>query len=151
MKSLNACPVPYWSGLRRWGIREILWSQEEYHRRVDELYRSRTEINGYLVPQPHVELGAKPGYSISLKTRRFVEHWIALIRQSSATLLTSREACALIRAREMPLKGPRSRFKNKSALEQWSGYAGTLRLVYRWHNVQIVLKDLAHGLRREEC
>ncbi|MDE9553850.1 hypothetical protein KKI94_22410, partial [Xenorhabdus bovienii] len=44
------------------------------------------------------ELTTKPGYSISLKTRRFVEQWIALIRQSPATLLTSREACALIRA-----------------------------------------------------
>lgn len=97
------------------------------------------------------ELTAGPGYSISLKTRRFVEQWIALIRQSSGTLLTSKEACALIRAREIALKGPRSRFKNRRALEQWSGYAGTLRLVYRWHNVQIILNDLAHGLRREEC
>lgn len=31
----------YWSGLRRWGICEMSWSQEEYHRRVDELYRAR--------------------------------------------------------------------------------------------------------------
>lgn len=97
------------------------------------------------------ELTARPAYSISLKTRRFVEQWIALIRQSSGTLLTSKEACALIRAREIALKGPRSRFKNRRALEQWSGYAGTLRLVYRWNNVQIVLNDLAQGLRREEC
>ena len=96
-------------------------------------------------------LTAGPDYSISLKTRRFVEQWIALIRQSSGTLLTSKEACALIRAREIALKGPRSRFKNRRALEQWSGYAGTLRLVYRWHNVQIILNDLAQGLRREEC
>ena len=96
-------------------------------------------------------LTARPDYSISLKTRRFVEQWIALIRQSSGTLLTSKEACTLIRAREIALKGPRSRFKNRRALEQWSGYAGTLRLVYRWHNVQIILNDLAQGLRREEC
>ncbi|KDA93003.1 MULTISPECIES: DUF6361 family protein [Enterobacterales] len=96
-------------------------------------------------------LTAGPDYSISLKTRRFVEQWIALIRQSSGTLLTSKEACTLIRAREIALKGPRSRFKNRRALEQWSGYAGTLRLVYRWHNVQIILNDLAQGLRREEC
>ncbi|EBS5027045.1 TPA: DUF6361 family protein [Salmonella enterica] len=287
----------YWSGLQRWGIREILWSQEEYHRRVDELYRARTEISereyyeknrcdmgdtsaykpaqswhsslpappsnfpdeatfaltrqeasflrdriqssckgsllawltlhsepadvsapwehpdyakfpdalqelltharffsytmhgaallyNYLLAKERAdndllsqhrdnfvawfaepvrekiatwpldrmwELTAGPGYSISLKTRRFVEQWIALIRQSSGTLLTSKEACALIRAREIALKGPRSRFKNRRALEQWSGYAGTLRLVYRWHNVQIILNDLAHGLRREEC
>ncbi len=33
----------YWSGLRRWGIRETSCSQEEYHRRVDELYCARTE------------------------------------------------------------------------------------------------------------
>lgn len=287
----------YWSGLRRWGIRETPWSQEEYHRRVDELYRARAEINereyqeknrgemgetstykpaqswhsslptpppnfpdeatfaltrqeasflrdriqssckgsllawltlhsepadvnspwehpdvekfpddlkellkhaelfsytmhgaallyNYLLarersdndllsqhndnfvawlsklPREKIatwsldrmwELTAGPGYSISLKTRRFVEQWIALIRQSSATLLTSKEASALIRTREIALKGPRSRFKNRRALEQWRGYAGTLQLVYRWHNVQIVLKDLANGLRREEC
>ena len=97
------------------------------------------------------ELTAGPGYSISPKTRRFVEQWIALIRQSPATFHTSKEASSLICAREMALKGPRSRFKNRRALEQWSGHAGTLRLVYRWHNVQIFLNDLAHGLRREEC
>ncbi|WP_370556174.1 DUF6361 family protein [Edwardsiella tarda] len=97
------------------------------------------------------ELAAGPDYSISLKTRRFVEQWIYLIRQSTRTLLTSKEACALIRTREIALKGPRSRFKNRRALEQWSGYAGTLRLLYRWHNVQIILNDLAQGLRREEC
>ncbi|MBN3231241.1 DUF6361 family protein [Pectobacterium brasiliense] len=287
----------YWSGLRRWGIHETPWSQEEYHRRVDELYRSRAEISqlehqeknqgnigdtstyksvqswhsslpaplpsfpneatfaltrqeasflrdriqssckgsllawltlhsepadvsspwehpdyarfpenlrelliharlfsytmhgaallyNYLLakeradndllsqhrdnfvtwltalPREEIatwsldrmwELTAGPGYSISLKTRSFVEQWIALIRQSPGTLLTNKEACALIRTREMALKGPRSRFKNRRALEQWSGYAGTLRLVYRWNNVQIVLNDLAQGLRREEC
>lgn len=287
----------YWSGLRRWGIRETSCSQEEYHRRVDELYRARTEISereyqeknqgdmgdtsvnkssqswhsslpapppnfpdeatfaltrqeasflrdriqcsckgsllawltlhsepasvsapwehpdyakfpddlkellthaqlfsytmhgaallyNYLLAKERAdnglqsqhhdsfvawftalprqdletwslvrmwELTAGPDYSISLKTRRFVEQWITLIRQSSGTLLTSKEACALIRAREIALKGPRSRFKNKRALEQWSGYAGTLRLFYRWHNVQIILNDLAQGLRREEC
>ncbi|AIU88965.1 DUF6361 family protein [Pectobacterium odoriferum] len=287
----------YWSGLRRWGIRKTPWSQEEYHRRVDELYRSRAEISereyqeknqgdmgdtsankraqswhsslpapppnfpdeatfaltrqeasflrdriqcsckgsllalltlhrepanvsapwehpdyakfpddlkelltharlfsytmhgaallyNYLLAKERAdndllsqhhdsffawftalprediatwsldrmwELTAGPDYSISLKTRRFVEQWIAFIRQSSETLLTSKEACALIRAREIALKGPRSRFKNRRALEQWSGYAGTQRLVYRWHNVQIVLNDLAQGLRREEC
>lgn len=287
----------YWSGLHRWGIRETLWSQEEYHRRVDELYRLRREINereyqeknrgdlgdtnsykpsqswhsslpapppnfpngatfaltrqeasflrdriqlsckgsllawlalhskpadvnspwehpdyakfpdelkelltharlfsyvmhgaallyNYLLAKERADndllsrhhdsfvawftalprediatwsidlmwvLAAGPGYSISLKTRRFVEQWIALIRQSSGTLLTSKEACALIRAREISLKGPRSRFKNRRALEQWSGSAGTLRLVYRWNNVQIFLNDLAQGLRGEEC
>ncbi|MBQ4788997.1 hypothetical protein F9U39_06140 [Pectobacterium versatile] len=287
----------YWSGLRRWGIRKTPWSQEEYHRRVDELYRSRAEISereyqeknqgdmgntsankraqswhsslpapppnfpdeatfaltrqeasflrdriqcsckgsllawltlhrepanvsapwehpdyakfpddlkelltharlfsytmhgaallyNYLLAKERAdndllsqhhdsfvawftalprkdiatwsldrmwELTAGPDYSISLKTRRFVEQWIALIRQSSETLLTSKEACALIRAREIALKGPRSRFKNRRALEQWSGHAGTQQLVYRWHNVQIVLNDLARGLRREEC
>ncbi|WP_182057631.1 DUF6361 family protein [Pantoea sp. ME81] len=287
----------YWSGLRRWGIRETSCSQEEYHRRVDELYRMRREMNereyqeknrgdmgdtsSYKPPQSwhsslpapppnfpngatfaltrqeasflrdriqvsckgsllawltlHSEpadvsspwehpdyarfpdelkelltharlfsyamhgaallynyllakeradndllsqhhdsfvawfnalprediaiwsldhmwiLTAGPDYSISQKTRRFVEQWIDLIRQASGALLTSKEACALIRAREIALKGPRSRFKNRRALEQWSGSAGTLRLVYRWNNVQIVLKDLAQGLRREEC
>ena len=31
----------YWNGLGMWGIRLISWSQDEYHRHIDEIYRRR--------------------------------------------------------------------------------------------------------------
>ncbi len=41
-KSLKRLPSSvYWSGLGTWGIKLVPYSQEEYHRRIDEVYRSR--------------------------------------------------------------------------------------------------------------
>jgi hypothetical protein len=50
----------------------------------------------------------------------------------------------------MKLKGPRSRFRNQRALEQWGGYSGVGRLVYRWPNVKVLLNDLYQGMSLEE-
>ena len=49
----------------------------------------------------------------------------------------------LIIEREKYLKGARSRFTNKKALEQWRGAAGVNELKYRWPTAKQFLKDLS--------
>ena len=92
------------------------------------------------------ELTAGHGYKITPHTRRFVQSWIELARKSPEKLLGDRGARDLVENRERRLKGPRSRFANRRALEQWSGYSGIGRLVYRWPNVRVLLDDLRRGM-----
>ena len=92
------------------------------------------------------ELTSGRDYRITRRTRHFVESWIELVQRSPEELLENKRAKELVRDREISLKGPRSRFKNRRALEQWRGDSGTRRLVYRWHNVKVLLKDLHQGM-----
>ncbi len=96
------------------------------------------------------ELTMDHGHTITPQTRSFVQHWIELTRKAPKDLLFNAEALNLIQRREMKLKGARSRFKNQRALEQWGGYSGVGRLVYRWPNVKMLLNDLYRGMNREE-
>ena len=93
------------------------------------------------------ELTNSHGHTISYKTQNFVERWINLVRTSSEKLLRD-EAKNIVKQREISIKGSRSRFKNKRALEQWGGYAGVGKLVYRWPSVKGLLKDLYQGIGR---
>ncbi|MCJ8501353.1 DUF6361 family protein [Desulfatitalea alkaliphila] len=88
------------------------------------------------------------GHAITPRTRAFVRQWIEHTRKAPADLLSNAEAMRLIETREMALKGARSRFRNRRALEQWGGYSGVGRLVYRWPNVKVLLQDLHQGLHR---
>ncbi len=94
------------------------------------------------------ELTEGHGYKITRRTQRFVKSWIELVQRSPRELLKNKRARELVRDREISLKGPRSRFKNRRAREQWSGDSGTRRLVYRWHNVKVLLKDLHQGMTK---
>ena len=94
------------------------------------------------------ELTMNHGHTITPQTRSFVEQWIDHIRKSPDALLSNAEALDLIKRREMKLKGARSRFRNQRALEQWGGYSGVGRLVYRWPNVKVLLNDLHQGMKR---
>ena len=96
------------------------------------------------------ELTMDHGHTITPQTRSFVQQWIDHTRKSPDDLLANSEALNLIKRREMQLKGTRSRFKNQRALEQWGGYSGVGRLVYRWPNVQVLLNDLYQGMQREK-
>jgi len=98
------------------------------------------------------ELTMDHGHTIDSKTRCFVQQWIDHTRKSPSLLLSNAEALILIKRREMNRKGMRSRFRNQRALEQWGGYSGVGRLVYRWPNVKVILNDLYHGMNRvEKC
>ena len=90
------------------------------------------------------------GHTITPQTRLFVQQWIDHTRKSPKDLLSNVDALNLIKRREMKLKGARSRFRNQRALEQWGGHSGVGRLVYRWRNVNVLLKDLHQGMNREE-
>ena len=95
------------------------------------------------------ELTNEHGHTVTPKTMSFVEQWIDHTRKSPQDLLSNTEALNLIEAREKDNKGPHSRFRNQRALEQWGGYSGVSRLVYRWPNVQVLLDDLYQGMNRE--
>lgn len=96
------------------------------------------------------ELTMDHGHTITPQTRFFVQQWIDHTRKAPRELLSNVDALNLIKRREMKLKGARSRFRNQRALEQWGGYSGVGRLVYRWPNVKVLLNDLYQGLSREE-
>ncbi|EOC1319003.1 hypothetical protein ACI09J_003681 [Cronobacter turicensis] len=125
-----------------------------------ELYDGHTENFGrWRDSLPLAEIGRwkmndfwalthREGYQITPQTRRFVESWVRCIRTTPDALLKG-DARSLIEFRERKLKGPRSRFANKRAREQWSGYSGTGRLNYRWTTVKTLLADLYQGLSQE--
>lgn len=94
------------------------------------------------------ELTMNHGHTITPQTRSFVQQWIRLTLHSPRKLLSNAEAKALIKRREMKLKGTRSRFRNQRALEQWGGYSGVGKLVYRWPTVKTLMNDLHRGLNR---
>ena len=85
---------------------------------------------------------------VPLLTRKFVENWVALVKERGGNLLESGIAVNLIRSRERDLKRERSRFINRKALEQWSGKSGGL-FNYRWHRVSRLVTDLYAGLEAE--
>ena len=84
--------------------------------------------------------------NIPPRTRRFVQSWIELVRESPEVLLENKHARKLVRDREMELKRSHSRFNNHRALELWGGKSGIGRLVYRWPNVKVFLNDLYQGM-----
>ena len=95
------------------------------------------------------ELTIDHGHTVTPQTRSFVQQWIDHTQKSPKDLLSNTEALNLIKSREMKLKGTRSRFRNQRALEQWGGYSGVGRLVYRWPNVKVLLNDFYQGMNRE--
>jgi hypothetical protein len=88
-------------------------------------------------------------HAITRTTKTFVTQWVDHTRKSYKNLLLNTAALNLIKTREMKLKGSRSRFRNRRALDQWGGYSGVGRLVYRWPNVKVLLNDLHSGLHGE--
>lgn len=88
--------------------------------------------------------------NVPTPTRRFVRDWVALLREHAPAKVAEVAAARdLVRMRERALKGSRSRFTNRRALDQWSGASGTGRFNYRWHVVRSHLEDLHAGLARE--
>ena len=93
------------------------------------------------------ELTTGTGHTITPRAKSFVSAWHRRALISDVT--DDRESRMLISNRERSLKGVRSRFTNRKALERWSGYAGVRRMEYRWGNVKILLSDLHAGLSGE--
>jgi hypothetical protein len=94
----------------------------------------------------HLTIGH--GHTITTATRRFIEAWMDIVIRRANVVSDDNSARHLIETREEILKGPRSRFINRRALEQWGGQSGTKRLVFRWPNAKVFLEDLYQGLKR---
>jgi len=82
------------------------------------------------------------GHTITRRAKAFVIRWVDLARREPGRIPELGDAQTLIRLRESILKGGRSRFTNRRALEQWSGYAGIRPLNFRWITVRGFLADL---------
>lgn len=83
-------------------------------------------------------------------TISFVEQWTQLVFNSELSpqvLAQDQKAIDLITNRELRLKGPRARLSNLSALNLWSGAAGTGQLDFRWGIAQVLVEDIRAGLR----
>ncbi len=112
------------------------------------------EIEGWQLTQLW-DLTVGHGYTITPQMRSFVQCWVdyTLEYPDPNNLLYDTDALNLIKRREMRLKGPRSRFRNQRALEQWGGSSGVRKkLDYRWPNIKVLLDDLDQGMNRyEKC
>ena len=86
------------------------------------------------------------GYAVTRRTKTFVSAWCRRALETGGEVADDSESRALVRSREMRLKGSRSRFTNDKALERWGGYSGARRMEYRWGNVKTLLSDLRSGL-----
>lgn len=74
-------------------------------------------------------------HKVKPPTSRFIETWRDIVVRSKGLISTDTEARALIKDREMRLKGGKSRFRNEGALMRWRGASGTAPLNYRWQPV----------------
>ncbi len=84
---------------------------------------------------------------MSPHTLDFCRRWLGIVLATNGKLFDRTDARALVRGREMRLKGARSRFENQRAMDQWSGYAGMFRMNYRWPTVQRFVRDLDDALQ----
>jgi hypothetical protein len=92
---------------------------------------------------------AQGTHAISAQLEEFVRRWVARVRQDPVSIAHDEETRKLIRYREMLLKGARSLFRNRKALEgRYAGDLGIGQLDYRWPGVELLLGDLHAGLAR---
>lgn len=86
------------------------------------------------------------GHGISEETRRFVQAWLDAALEAGRAVGEFQPARRLIEVRETRLKGGRSRFRNRAALNQWGGSSGLQRLSYRWPTASDFLQEWHAGM-----
>ncbi|MCT1884721.1 DUF6361 family protein [Dietzia cinnamea] len=74
-------------------------------------------------------------------TRQFVDSWLDIIVEST-DVADDPPARSLIKNRELGIKRGRARLANPTALDDWRGASGLVRLDYRWGVTQRLLSDL---------
>ncbi len=74
-------------------------------------------------------------------TQGFLTSWIDLVR-TGPEAVNEQRAADLVRQREQRLKGARSRFTNRDALDAWRGDSGIGGLQYRWPNARTLVNDI---------
>lgn len=96
-------------------------------------------------------LVAGGGHTITRAARTFCKAWVALTARNSFDDVVGADARERVRDRERSLKKTQSRFDNARARDQWSGYAGLIRLSYRWSIVKTLLTDLNRPLENADA
>ena len=88
------------------------------------------------------------GARIGPRTKEFVGRWwdLALAEVGPERVAESTTARNAIIAREVHLKGPLARVRDKRALERWGGGSGTSRMDYRWSNARQIANDILNAL-----
>jgi hypothetical protein len=81
-------------------------------------------------------------------TRSFVNKWVHGAHQG-AGVAKDQALRALVKQRELQLKGGRARLVNPAALDAWRGRSGLVRLDYRWTVARQLLDDIYSAPRTE--
>ena len=121
--------------------------RESYQRWASEL--DHEALTRWSVARLITTAQSQGGYRIGPPTIEFVDRWVRLVREGVERIPIRDDARRLIRNREIRLKGARSLFRNRRALEErYGGALGLGRMSFRWPNVQVLLNDLHDGLER---
>ena len=137
----------------------LMLSEEARRDALLELYQQRyaewaesldhASVANWPLEELFVVARGQGGHTISAQAEELVRRWIALVLEDPMAVPQRPDARKLIRNREMLLKGARSLFRNKRALEErYNGGLGMGQLNYRWSDVQVLLNDLHDGLAR---
>ena len=87
--------------------------------------------------------------NVPSRTRRFIDQWIEIVLKNIDDIFVNEEGMEnLIYARELEVKGRRSRLRNSDYLAKWSEAAGTRQLDYRWRVVDKIINDIIRGLNK---
>jgi hypothetical protein len=123
---------------------------EEYSTRIEEwaqvIGARLTELRDWDLDQ-FWRIVTEASANTPTRMQRFVTRWIEIATDSPGEVAEDDAALRLIENRERRLKGGRARLHHQSALEQWSGEAGTGQLAYRWDSAKLHLQDIFAGLR----
>jgi len=150
-KVMNGAAILYnWMLSRKAGLDELVEAHRNgFHRWAEAL--DLEAIRGWSIPELVAIARAQGSHRISPQTERFVSRWVDMVRAGALEIPDSEEAEHLIRNREMLLKGARSLFRNRRALdEKYQGRLGLGRFEYRWPDVQRHLNDLHDGLEQRD-
>lgn len=123
--------------------------REKIKRWADELKKRFHEIKTWDLNE-FWEIVFSENSHIPIQTRRFIEHWIYLVKENKNLIRLSEneQARSLIYRREVRIKGKKSRLKNKRMLEHWSGESGVYYLGFRWTVSKRIVNDILQGLGR---
>ncbi len=88
------------------------------------------------------------GHRIPQGARGFVRQWVGWVASTdwSPSGLEATTPSALVREREIAMKGPQSRFQNARLREIWGGEAGVGAMGFRWRIARGILADVLEGL-----
>lgn len=78
------------------------------------------------------------------RARLFISTWLGVLGEL-AGMADRADLRALVRDREISIKGPQSRLRNDKLLRTWAGASGSRRLDFRWPNVRTIVSDIHAG------